>query len=590
MNYKRTVLYLFFSATLLLYFHGIVHAQNPEPPAGQEWRCLTQESVMGTIDGPDPSVQQTNDYQWYVWTKATGSGLPARYTIVICTEATTGLECTTGDETTDVELPVPNRSSTPDILTIQGGPTRENEDSLEAYIRWNFKDPANYNSEIPERFLKYLHVEKKVFAVFPAVPEVSGTGNDDGLKQASLDMMKDGISKCVSLGWDPEGRVFDAVSLEPIPNVQITVLDKNKKFVSQITVDNPTTTKVNGQYAFYVAEGDFFLNIAVPSGYIFTDQLSTIHPNYTFAYKNIYKNNELIVERIDTPAERARGIPNVEQRDIALMPIDKNNPLKRPLEIISHAEYREEEQTIYMGKTSHPLTEITFKQGSEEIKTASADKNGAYETSLDDSLIQPGLPVQIIFTKVDLTTLKKSPLDSKTISIEPLLPYLEGYVYDKNGEISPSLEVSVVTTTSDVVMHTTRANEDGFFAMGSQYIPPFPYYLKFRDPIKGTSFQQSTSNFAKQNEAYLKRKNVNLMEQKKMSDKNEIKTGGSASKNNTMSGSDRSDMQSTSPQNVQNTSTPVQLQIIIIISIICILGLVGGIIFYVKSKKKTSSF
>lgn len=600
MNIKRSLFFLLSFCVLFIFFQrNIVIAQNPEPPAGQEWKCLKQESVMGTYDGPDPNVTQTDNFVWYVWTKVTGTDLPSHFTIVTCTQATTGLECTTGDGAIDASLPVPNKSTTPGILAVLNGPTRDNTDTLEAYIRWNFRDTSH-----PE-YQKYLHVEKKVFAVYPIVANSTGKGNEASLHQASLNMLTDSIKKCVSLGWDPEGRVFDAKSLEPIPDVSIKVLDSNKQFVNQITVDNPTITKRNGQYAFYVAEGDYYLEIVAPVGYAFTDVLSTIHPNYSFAYENIYKQDELISERIDTHQEKTSGILIPEHRDIALMPIGSTPPLRRPLEILSHGEFRQEGQSIYMGSTSHPLTTLTFKQGTTEIKTGAADKNGKYEIGISDSLLLPNLPIQIEYVKVDLTTLTKDKTEgsTKTMEFEPIVPYLEGYAYGADGKLLPNSEVSVITSQSNVVVHTTQVDNDGFFSIGSQYISLFPYYLRFYDPVKNVSFDMTTSHFSQLNNTYLKSKNISLMEEKIISDNRAIKStkNSSPSAENALNGSgnrrsknyslNNKNTPSTTIQNTISSANPLQLQVlVVVISIIVLLGLGGAALFYIISKKKEPTF
>ncbi len=124
---------------------------------------------------------------------------------------------------------------------------------------------------------------------------------------------------------DPFGIVFDSQSLEPLPNIKVTIFDKNKNKYFLPGLTNPQTTLADGLFNFLVEPGVYYLSTSLPDGYKFIAN-PNLHPNYVKIYhkidgtNSIYKPDEPVAELIDTPEEVAAGKPDMEHRDIPLDP------------------------------------------------------------------------------------------------------------------------------------------------------------------------------------------------------------------------------------------------------------------------------
>ncbi|PJE62887.1 hypothetical protein COU88_02545, partial [Candidatus Roizmanbacteria bacterium CG10_big_fil_rev_8_21_14_0_10_39_6] len=73
---------------------------------------------------------------------------------------------------------------------------------------------------------------------------------------------------CVSIYWDPMGKVADTQYLEPIEKATVTL--KNKNALGSIALftlpnnalfENPFTTGVDGSYSFFVPAGTYYLSV-----------------------------------------------------------------------------------------------------------------------------------------------------------------------------------------------------------------------------------------------------------------------------------------------------------------------------------------
>ncbi len=71
-------------------------------------------------------------------------------------------------------------------------------------------------SSTPEKLMRR-------YVLFTVGQDSSGANTGIGGQQQDILSFEQRSTSCVGESWDPEGRVFDAVSLEPIPKVNVTV-------------------------------------------------------------------------------------------------------------------------------------------------------------------------------------------------------------------------------------------------------------------------------------------------------------------------------------------------------------------------------
>lgn len=339
---------------------------------------------------------------------------------------------------------------------------------------------------------------------------------------------------CESIRWDPYGRVFDSRSLEPISEVKVRLLDESKKLFSgfDFPLPNPQTTEADGMFNFPVPPGTYYLAIgSKPSTHEFTASPS-LHKNYKKAYSDIYKPDE--------PIDEAEGKP--EHRDIPLDP-GTNLPLHFPVEMITYDVVKLGQSTKYEGIVSHPLSKVSLigKKSKKVYATVDANAQGEWEIILSDSQTPQDEKLVITPKKVDITKLsmqnsilqklaslfrfeantlarsiyaqEASPAepDGQEISVDPILPYVEGYAYDVNGKIIPKAQIKIRVDWSGQVYYEAKADEMGFFRIEPKYLPIFAYNLEFISPTNSQSTTMTTSGFVEKNQQYLQENKINLM-------------------------------------------------------------------------------
>lgn len=511
MKHTRTFFALLFmiAYTVLFPFQAVVQAADK--PIGYEKICLKAEKVIQK-EG-DKTIRKR---------KLTGTGMPIGKPIYIVsiTQSKAGQIITTGDPTADAELAPFGAQYVAGVMKYVSGQAKMS--SVDGNIEVVVNAVPSY---APAR-----HTPAQYFAVFPRDPQPTinpgANGTEGGLQQGPIGMdtlFSPGSTKdCAAIQWDPEGRAFDANTLEPMENVEVTILDATKKPVNQAGVKNPDMTDILGNYTFYVEEGDYYLSIRAPASYVMAEQVSDVHQNYSKAYSTLYRFDEKIVERIDTPEEEAQGYPNIERRDIALVSATMRET--RPLAILAHTEITAEDGEVYSGQTTHPLTKISIKQGGIEIAFGEADKNGSYSVPISSSVINPQQPIDIGYEKVDLTQLaiaqKSSWLErlvgsvfaqqnnTITIRTQPILQNIEGYAYDQNGAVIPFAMVNLQLKNNGATAYTVKADETGYFTVPVEAAPNLPYYFEFIDPKTNSTIKKETSEFSVNNNVVGKFKNT----------------------------------------------------------------------------------
>jgi hypothetical protein len=328
-------------------------------------------------------------------------------------------------------------------------------------------------------------------------------------------------------GGDPYGRIFDAKSLEPIPNVSISILDQNKQTLNVPLLVNPQIVKNDGVFNFVVAPGTYYLNPRIPSGYTFANATS-INSNYTKAYSQILSSpNEAVVEK---------SIKNPEHRDIALDP-GKNAPFRSTPTKIDYGTMRNGTDMVVLGRVSHPLSIIEFVQGSKVIGKTIATKYGVFKVTIKNNLIRSDVPIDVSITKVDLTSNGNLSTKNNTIfdnlfislksiinpqafaavsnkssfTIDPIPSYLEGLAYDKSSSVVPNAEVYIKLKNSNRVYYQTTADEKGNFKISPSNLPVFAYSIEIKNPKTNAITKQTITEFANKNKEYLIDNKINLI-------------------------------------------------------------------------------
>ncbi|PIU36836.1 hypothetical protein COT02_03975 [Candidatus Roizmanbacteria bacterium CG07_land_8_20_14_0_80_34_15] len=359
---------------------------------------------------------------------------------------------------------------------------------------------------------------------------------------------------CKGCRWDPFGIIFDSQSLEPLPKVEVTILDKNKQKYYLLGLNNPQVTLADGLFNFLVEPGIYYLTVSSPSGHNFTAD-PNLHPNYINVYykidgsDSIYKPDEPIPEIIDTPEEIATGKPDMEHRDIPLDP-GLRKPYMASPSTISYKMTREGDITKVDGKVSHPYTNISFIQAGKTITKIQADRFGYFETNFSNLNLKQNKDISVLYTKADLKTIisdefsnifetKKTvaydffdnfinlflfPLIPKTLAqsstkmtsskvgltLPPILSYIEGFTFDKNNKIISNAIVQLKLKMNKASIYETKSDDNGYFKILPKYIPIFPYYLDFISQ-SGEVFSYTTSEFTESNSKYLIDNKIDLL-------------------------------------------------------------------------------
>src|SRR3990172_2231190 len=338
---------------------GTVQAQANTASSAQLWRCLQ----ASTVNEQTPRPPKTVDLN------LTGKGFPSFQDtyIVLCipppkNSGRTSYKCSTGSPESDKfifgsDLPL---SLSPVALEIPPGsspplPIQAAGDTIQTIVRML----------IPQGHVSYAY-----FGVTVSEPKVI-PGQGSTIQYGTFEFQQDPkVQGCVSIRWDPFGRVFDSQSLEPISNVTVTLLDKNKIFADMPGLSNPEITEADGIYNFFVdikgKDPETFYVSPFKSTHTFT-ATPNLNPNYNKAYYDIYKPGDPIVE--------APGVP--EHRDIPLDP-GTNPPFRSDPVSMTAAAVRLGRYTRYEGTVSHPLSIITLigKNSLTEVARTNADREG----------------------------------------------------------------------------------------------------------------------------------------------------------------------------------------------------------------------
>lgn len=450
------------------------------------------------------------------------------------------LICTTGSSVLDKELFCPNQNSNDPSCNQYDNYSKLNKDigyNLSHNDEYGiFKIDGNQATKIPPQklmsdsignipFLEWQsYTPAGHFRKFLAVNTFNIVDNPNaqggGQKQSTLFDASAMAKDCAVIGWDPEGTVFDAVSLEPVPNSSVTLLKKySNEFrdarESEIGLANPQVTIEDGKFSFIVADGTYKLT-ALAVNYTFPiDLVSRLNQNYTNIYSNIYpiQSGIEIIQK-----------GKLEHRDIPMLP-NNSTGYKYNLKALSFFNDLDKStgQIVIEGRVSHPLTRIkvyTLKNTNgiltknRNVFTGAADKLGRFNIRVNQSILESGeVYGNVEFEKVDLTN--NQPTNQTTsIKFDSIPNYLDGFAYDTSGKPLTNTKVAIYTTYSDKPYFETTTDDTGHFKITSEYLPFMPYKIKYLTNTNQTSKIQSIevnpNQFIAQNSQYLLENNISL--------------------------------------------------------------------------------
>ncbi|GIW63903.1 MAG: hypothetical protein KatS3mg091_705 [Patescibacteria group bacterium] len=408
------------------------------------------------------------------------------------------------------------------------------------------------------------------FGIYEKKPNNIGDGSNRtpqleqiNFKQAAVD--------CADIFWDPEGYVFDAKTLMPIPNIDVYIYSvKGSQIIpvaSRPGFDNPFKTVWDGSFFFYVEPDIYTLDIQSDS-YEFPVDITQVNPqfrNSDHGYKCDVPGYDLYTDRLQLDETKGKMI----RCDIPLL--SKNSgqtQTVRSYMIFNQALAAEETKTKVSANVWPLNASFSVIQENEfgyqtVLATARAEKGG-FTVIINNSLINPELPLYIVLsstvnktsvTETNQTADKQdnqqnngseqgsdntqftpgSPLlnwiknlVSKAFSLNvsaqtndsfdrfsarpmyPVLQYLEGVAYDDSNNPIPNAVIKIIDKASNQEILRVQADENGFFKIPPAYLPMFEYYLNI-EASDGRTFAYTTTEFVNMNKDYLNTVKLDLV-------------------------------------------------------------------------------
>lgn len=422
--------------------------------------------------------------------------------------------------------------------------------------------------------------------------EPLGTGNDNSQQIGEITnfeaFSKPGTSQdCKGITWDPYGRVFDASSLEPISDVDVTLIDNlTKKPASQLFESNHNITNLSGVFNILVEkEGGYLLDVLAPITHLFISN-PVLHPNYSLIYSDIYYPDTVYIEK--------KGIAT--HHDIPLMP-KGTSYFQKDIYIIDGTLRQMDMGKFvnYGGRTTFPKTLVCLIGENSKKQAGScfnADNIGKFSLNIDKTVIPQDERLILQLRKVDLTSKNFSPVglafypvddNGKNYGFEPIFNYIEGYSYSPdNNQIAPRTKVVIKSLQDDITFYETQTDDSGFFTIYPKNLPIIEYYIEFTDPVSNKVTKLTTSEFVKKNQSYIDSEKINLVQSTKHSQK--IINPATGKLNNIVK--DDSALQQKN-QATSSIKKPINLAILMIALIIFLLVVVTVVIVFYINKPKS---
>jgi len=479
----------------------------------------------------------------------------------------------------------------------------------------------------------------------------AGTAGAVGAQQQAnlaFDKLSEDTKRCVPIGWDPRGYVFDVNTFFPVKNVQVELYKKNTAgtfdFVpNALGLSNPTTTNSNnGQFSFFVDNGWYNMKLKNPGmniATLTTAQQTTANKLLTDVdgKSNIYVENVAVEEKIGTVA-------------IAHIPVsvtDQSLLLKNLVVIDSVPPTAEGDSLRIFGRVSHPKSKMIITMnminGAGEAKqfiktdvtdglgefnklisqtvdseeelffvdaTVKFELNSFYTTGVYSKNIDKQNKIGII-GKIKEFFIKKIEVSAATttdmIVVKPIPSYIDGIAYDALGKAIPKAIVGVYPFYSENPMYVTVADENGRYKIGSQHLPQVQYKLRYKKPT-GEVVIVDTSTFVKQNVKLFVQEGIKPFDIRKTSAAEEKATNSKVSESVTTSditamaqagktktttssrggssGSSQSNKNTETPIPTQNGTAGMQGIIMVVVALLVLLMIGVGAFFVMKSKQQ----
>ena len=486
-----------------------------------ESSCSTTNQGNGhvaklTIDPKDKPQANSTVYVIEAISTETGqyytsgnSGIDAHYTYTMPGELNYRFEgLFREDGTTSIDQTLEHT-----LRTDGNGSLQTNEGDSVAALEWGDSDPVGH--------------ERRWFGFSIADPQPTtdpnlGLGGQQ-LGEPVFDWVG-AAKKCLSIAWDPDGRVFDSQSLEPIPGTSVTLTKKRANgtftFVNKFdpndvptgVLTNPYLTLEDGGFSFFVPDGTYKLTPQV-AGYNFPGSLA-LNSNYSKIYSEIYPllTGLEIVEK---------GGP--QHRDI---PVDSvgGQPTYFPIKMMEYSYQSDRISSVFIdGRVSHPLATINaysvipdlnnpeVKVRYKLIKTVKADKVGRFSVVIDQSAFDKNKSEMFGEVEAIKADFGLSASDTNStplvLKLNPILTYIDGNA-SSQGKVLPGAKVELLLSSSTKPYYETVADSQGHFKIPSDYIPFMPYKLRYSSG--GTVTSVTTSKFITDNSANIKSKKTNL--------------------------------------------------------------------------------
>jgi len=331
-------------------------------------------------------------------------------------------------------------------------------------------------------------------------------------------------SNCTAISWDPYGRVIDSRTLEPIPDVVVSLKNANANNVLELTRNaenpvfrNPFYTNRQGGFNFAVKPGTYYL---YPE-----------HPDFTFPPEPTLLQKALLALSIFDPLEeyiertRAHGkvyqnsqeaiievAGVVERRDLIMDPVNPNYQGWTP-ELISVQNSRQGIKQLVNGIVSHPKSLIHVFVGNKEITQTTANMEGEFEVLLPENQINAtSTEFSITVEKIPLVG-GIEPLTSPKQAFNLIPAALAGFVFDADLKVVPNAKVDIIVSSIGAFPYTTVfADANGFISLPHQTLPVEEFYLQIQPPSANQTagYKLTVEQFKKLNQVYLRETGVNL--------------------------------------------------------------------------------
>ncbi len=550
--------------------------------------------------------------------------LPNHETIIVeCIATDAGQQCTTGNPTLDKELYGGSQMSASLGYKFQGLFAANGQTPITQPIPGN---PTGTFAPVIWQDATTRSHERKWLGLNLVEPKPDIEMGQGGEQLGTFDF-EFALQKCVTIAWDPYGRIFDSQNLEPVSGASVTLLKKRDNGIFSYVnpadpndvpggaLINPITTLEDGAYSFVVPDGTYKLSVQKP-GYAFP-AIASLNPNYTKAYSDIYPTM--------TGAEIVQT-GTIQHRDI---PVDaQGGSTSNPVKVMEYIYESDKLGSVMIeGRVSHPLAVVNFysvvpdvndpevKTRYRLVSTVNADGKGRFTAVIDQTDFDVEVNEtfgEVEATKVDLTLAgKKQNLlrkalgfvqslivkdvgaqesSSTTLKLDPIPSYLEGYAYNFQGEVIPNARVSIYLDFAKKAYYETTADAEGYFVVNSDYIPFQPYKLRYSTPVGGV-ITVTTAKFLADNGSYMKENNISAFKPKyanpKVNEQIEAKLAITAAAANNPLGNDGG---ATPDQGGLGSSTNVGF--IAIVGLIVLLLVAAGavIVYMVKRRGETQTY